>query len=324
MLTVDVKNDSLFFGDDFALNFQRTIRIPDDGKVYPLPPGLGQFPILRVADYADKVPPDWLEHEGSVFIPLYQREALWVSFQAAIPHAVKIGVGRINAVNGKTWSDSLSKEDYMVTPPQPWLDGINVGKGLIRQFVAMPLGMGYTVEGQVTGEEVFGGVQIVVVAPKAGKFERRGSMMDMMMLPFSPMAAPQSAKSRGVSMGLGAGGQMKQKVYPDPHGIDTWDSENTGRVNVYLVNSVAYSEITGKEAPPSPISAQTYAQHNFPWFDLYDETMPDLEASETLQQVKSVKEKDEEQGHGPQQDDSSVIINRVLKYWWGRIANRDS
>lgn len=31
---------------------------------------------------------------------------------------------------------------YLVAPDQPWLDGFCVQKGLIRQFVAMPLGQG--------------------------------------------------------------------------------------------------------------------------------------------------------------------------------------
>lgn len=35
-------------------------------------------------------------------------------------------------------------------PRQPWLDGINSGDGYIRQFVAMKLGEGYTVEKQVS------------------------------------------------------------------------------------------------------------------------------------------------------------------------------
>ena len=29
--------------------FQRTLRIPDDGETYSIPPGLGEFPIRRVA-----------------------------------------------------------------------------------------------------------------------------------------------------------------------------------------------------------------------------------------------------------------------------------
>ena len=81
MLPVTVRNNTLHFGDGLSMTFQRTLRIPDDGKNYPLPPGLGAFPILKVADYKDRLPKDWIEH-GGVFIPMYQREALWISFHA--------------------------------------------------------------------------------------------------------------------------------------------------------------------------------------------------------------------------------------------------
>jgi hypothetical protein len=33
---------------------------------------------------------------------------------------------------------------------------------------------------------------------------------------------------------------------------------------------MAYREITGEEPPSTPISAKLYAQHGYPWFDLYD------------------------------------------------------
>ena len=61
----------------------------------------------------------------------------------------------------------------MVAPRQPWLDGFCVRKGMIRQFVAMPLGAGYTAEEQITGEAEHGGVQIVVYPMKREAFERR-------------------------------------------------------------------------------------------------------------------------------------------------------
>ena len=66
------------------------------------------------------------------------------------------------AVSGKPWSGRPARDpqNYVVLPRQPWLDGINSGKGTVRQFVAVPLGLGATVEGQVTGEEVWGGVQL--------------------------------------------------------------------------------------------------------------------------------------------------------------------
>ena len=37
------------------ISFQRTLRVPDDGKDYPLPPGLGRFPIKHVDDHAENV-----------------------------------------------------------------------------------------------------------------------------------------------------------------------------------------------------------------------------------------------------------------------------
>ena len=53
----------------FAIDFQRTLRIPDDGNDYPLPPGLGRFPMKHVDDYAKTVPSLWIEH-GGVVIPM--------------------------------------------------------------------------------------------------------------------------------------------------------------------------------------------------------------------------------------------------------------
>ena len=172
---IDVKTDgaTVWFGERFSVTFERTLRIPDDGNTYPLPPGLGSFPVHHVADYKRKVPSEWAKR-GGVFIPMYQREALWMSLDGEYwkPVAVKVGIGKINAVSGEPWTQTIlkRKQDYLVCPPQPWLDGINAGKGHIRQFVAMELGEGYTVEGQLTGKEEWGGIQIIVFEPKPGKF----------------------------------------------------------------------------------------------------------------------------------------------------------
>ena len=38
------------------ISFQRTLRIPDDGADYPLPPGMGSFPLHHVEDYQGKLP----------------------------------------------------------------------------------------------------------------------------------------------------------------------------------------------------------------------------------------------------------------------------
>ncbi len=124
------------------VNFQRTLRIPDDNREYPLPPGLGQFPMEHVEDHPSKLPAAWAEH-GGVLLPMYQAEALWINFSGGrgrgrdYPFAIKIAAGKINAVTGDEWRNGLAKDpqDYLVVPDQPWLDGFCVQKGLIRQFV---------------------------------------------------------------------------------------------------------------------------------------------------------------------------------------------
>ena len=311
MLDVTVENNLLKFGDNFSLSFQRTLRIPDDDKTYPLPPSLGTFPICRVEDYSDTVPSSWLEH-GGVFIPMYQREALWILFNSCYwkPNALKIAVGKINAVSGKPWQQKLqSKEaDYLVAPPQPWLDGINAGNEYIKQFVAVPLGMGYTVEGQISGKEEFGGIQIIVYEPKPDKFSEPDHNGEDFMYMEQERGIAFAAPAGG-EMGIAAGGKMKQKIYTDPYGIDTWDENNYGRVYVHIVNSWIYCQITGKEPPKTPVTAKTYAKYKLPWFNLYDENMSDVAASSELAQVKTVKEMDAEKELNSQQDDDSVDIS---------------
>src|SRR5262245_23667572 len=84
-----------------AIEFERTLRIPDDGKAYPLPPGLGAIPLQHVEDYGARVPRAWSER-GGVMMPLYQAEAMWISFGSwwpeGYPCAIKIAAGNINAV----------------------------------------------------------------------------------------------------------------------------------------------------------------------------------------------------------------------------------
>lgn len=307
-LPVTVSGDALCFGSGVRVTFQRTLRIPDDGKNHPLPPGLGAFPLRRIEDHASRVPAEWAAR-GGVILPMYQREALWICFhgQSWKPRAVKVAVGKICAITGQPWSEPLraAPQDYLVTPPQPWLDGIAAGKGMVRQFVAMPLGLGYTVEGQVSGEERFGGIQLKVFEPRPGRFsDRPQAPQRCSAMPPSPAAAPRSRA--GGAMGLAAGGRMTQKIYPDPHGIDTWDPGVSGRVFVHIVNSEVWRDITGEPPPPSPVSARTYAEHGLPWFALYDEHQGTVAPGETLAAVQSIKDIDAQKSTLPLQDDAPV------------------
>ena len=133
-----------------SISFSRTLRIPDDDREYPLPPGMGEFPLHHVDDYGGRLPKLWSDH-GGVFMPMYQAEALWISFAGEYPMAVKVAAGKVDAVTGQPFGNGLNRrpQDYVVIPDQPWLDGFCVRKGLIRQFVAMPLGQGLYGRGAV-------------------------------------------------------------------------------------------------------------------------------------------------------------------------------
>jgi hypothetical protein len=89
-----------------------------------------------------------------------------IPFPGYYPSAVKIAAGKIDAATGKPWSVDPADEpqNYVVIPTQPWLDGFCVRRRIIRQFVAMPLGNGYSAEEQITGHTKYGGLRISWIA----------------------------------------------------------------------------------------------------------------------------------------------------------------
>src|SRR5207249_6957287 len=78
-------------------------------------------------------------------------------------------VGNVNAVKGELWKTDFQADpqNYLVLTEQPWLDGFAVRKGVIRQFVAMPLDAGYSAEEQITGKADVGGIQLQVFPLRA-------------------------------------------------------------------------------------------------------------------------------------------------------------
>jgi len=95
-------------------------------------------------------------------------------------------------------------------------------------------------------------------------------------------------------MGLSSGGKMKQKIYKDQNGISFWNQNKFGRVYVHIVNSSMYSKITGKKPPETPITAKTYTELSYPWYDIYDEGIQGIKKSNILSNIKTVKEIDQQ------------------------------
>jgi len=328
---IELKRDSLTFtfpevypAARLTIDFQRTLRIPDDGKDYPLPPGLGQFPLKHVDDYAQKVPSKWIEH-GGVMLPMFQSEALWLNFLSSVlydhntsyPFAIKVSTGKVNAVTGDKWTEGLKRkpQDYMVSTKQRWLDGYCVEKGFIRQFVAMPLGSGYSAEEQITQKAEYGGLQIVVYPMKKEVFEKRFPKRDFEKI-FMLRESDDimfSVASSSLDMGLAPGGRMRQEIYKDPFKISDWDVEHKSRCFIHLANSLVWRAITGDEPPTVPFTAKEYTRQGLPWFDYYSDNSTALKGSDKLRDLKSVVQMGKEKGDNPLPENESVTPENIVK-----------
>jgi hypothetical protein len=61
---------------------------------------------------------------------------------------------------------------------------------------------------------------------------------------------------------------------------------------VHVLSSLEFRLSTGTEPPPTPIDAKAYADRGLPWFELYDEALGDLGATERLRQARTLAELD--------------------------------
>ncbi len=370
-----IKQSSLTIGG-LGINFQRTCRVPQ-GKINSLPAGLGSFPLYRVNDFKQGVPRDW--QADAYFFPMYKQEAMWINFQRGYmeqPKAVIIGAGNINAISGKPFDPSKDKlsgkisakkgfdikleimQNYLVVPPQPWIDGWKAEDGKVYQFVAAEMGSGETVEGQITGEETIGGIQVIVYNPLPGQNlipETRpneyieggawsfselydssdtlgglhiGSIMKCCVADAGAMSFNSSAErgilrrssaSRSVqAMGLGRGGEISQKIYPDPYGIGVWDQRPREVSRIYMVSSSDFQQITGNAAPPTPVTYKKYQELGLPWFELYDEKRSDSKGYSVFKKLKPVsggivagKVKVQQSGKKPSKEELVVLFKKL-------------
>lgn len=184
--------------NNLHLRFQRTLRVPEDGKSYPLPAYFGSYPLLDVETFSHRLPLH-MRKKGGLFIPMFQREALSLDFGYAYQKseeyfAIRIYAGSINAISGKEPQNQAGggEQDYIVAPKQRRLDGFLAGKGVVKQFVAMPLGFGYSVEKQVTGTEFIGGLQLEIIPRLTDKVKFIRPQRNAIKLPWLPQRLESS------------------------------------------------------------------------------------------------------------------------------------
>ena len=304
------------------VTFHRTVRVPDGRQPSNLPPSLGRMSLYPVHKYADKCPESW--EKSGYFMALHDTEAMWMSFHSRkYPLALMIGAGGINALTGQKLGTKLEKDNYLVTPPQPWLDGWKDTDGTVYQFVATPYqkGKGISVAEQLIGEEsktgalgiaLFESKDPAKLTPKMPKFEGWSeSMTDqdfnwqqscggygglLKSANFSCSVASASCEEpvvkglvsskRSVSfseMGIGRGGKIIQKIYPDPHGLEVWKEEPISTMAFYLVNAEVFEEITGVKVP-KPVGHENYGGN---WFGVNDSEEGDVAGSDKFTGLKS-------------------------------------
>lgn len=112
---------------------------------------------------------------------------MWINFNSHKPYAIKIFVGGVNIVSGEPaietaaarlrrrilLSQNKSIQDYLVVPNQPWIDGTTPSADRVRQFDAMSVGTGYSIEAQMAEEEVTGGIQFEVTPCASNRLQIR-------------------------------------------------------------------------------------------------------------------------------------------------------
>lgn len=250
-----------------VVEFQRTIRIPEGGTEIPRLPSLGRYPLYSVEDHAQRVPAHWLE-DGGAMLPMYQSEAMWLSFQPAYsvahdvfyPFAVKVGIGGMDAVTGERWSIGIHQwpQNFLVITDQSWLGGYRSPNGDVLQFSAMPLGSGYKPITSDSEAEMAGHIEIVVYPMNRGAFDTRfprdawkSRLGDV------PVKTPQLLNARGPSTRPDA--LIRQKLEEGLFPIADWDVGTPTTYRLHLANSLHWCAITGGPPPTTAPRGRTHS-----------------------------------------------------------------
>jgi hypothetical protein len=179
----DRLENNYIYLDDLEISVRRTVRVPDTENMSKLPPDLGAFPLFQTKYFAEAMGPE-MASKGGLFFPMYpkfvfasplfvqlltqpsaERKAMWIDISAEKRYAIKIFVSGVNAISGKpevatsaiiaSLKEKVLRgetiQDYIVAPDQYLLDSVAIVPGEVRQFVAMPMRSGHSVEAQMTG-----------------------------------------------------------------------------------------------------------------------------------------------------------------------------
>jgi hypothetical protein len=218
MLPVKVQNNRVHVGERFSLSLQRSDRVAELAQP---PVSRGQLPVRQLQpDLLRKFNIDVSDGE-SVVVPCDEDEAVWLGFcgENSRRVALKIRQGRIDAVTGNEWDESLHElQDYLVTPDQTSWYGLRSSDGHVRQFSRDP-------------------IELVVYEPNQPDdppVRRRSWNQQFYGLEENPVQAEAT----------------NFPFVPDPKTITFWSVKPSGRVTIHFVDSNTWKSLTGEIPPP--------------------------------------------------------------------------
>jgi hypothetical protein len=228
---IELDRDQLRVDGALSLSVQRAPRLRRaiEGQG---PSSLGLLPLHRVAEHPAL--PARVRRRGGFFTPLGREESFWIGIDAVRPYAVRVGLGRLDALTGRAWRRALDARlpNYVVAPPPRSIFGIRLRDGSVRQFEfdETPL-------------------RLVVVPSQTAARESSPSSV-----PFDRQHKPRSAS-------LCTGGQATGQ--PRSGRVD-WDDAGSRRVTISLVDPAEYRVATGRTLPPPPPSNERYVPRPLP------------------------------------------------------------
>ncbi|OHE93771.1 integral membrane protein [Colletotrichum orchidophilum] len=87
-------------------------------------------------------------------------------------------------------------------------------------------------------------------------------------------------------MGLAAGGLITQTIEADKYPANVWDVEASVMMNLQILDVKSFCAVTGQPAPDTPVDAQSYANHGYPFFEIWGEEKTGIKGD--FSEVKSV------------------------------------
>lgn len=115
-------------------------------------------------------------------------------------------------------------------------------------------------------------------------------------------------------MTIAPGGIIKQAIVRDTLPSSAWEMKNSIMFNLQLLNAEVFEDIVGIKPPPTPISAATYAKHNYPFLTMYEEATG-IKGNFSVQSIAQLKAKGPKTGkveNRARDDDKSIKFREVV------------